>query len=195
MDVQREKKSSNAKIIEFDVSSEDDVKYIITHDINESEKVRYYGFKKHMQEDSDGIIKPKYQKLQKFILYESGKTYSRKKCDCQTITDRHAKSLFEITTSASENWRLKLYYLLTAIEHGFYVQDCYLCKHCYYSNEKEGSECKVKNEIIGTGADAVKCQFYEFDASVGDRVKPLYVPLDVWKRPTIQTHNPSFESF
>lgn len=58
------KKTSGAAIIEFDVASEDDVDYIISHDINESDKVRYYGFDLIRQDD----ITTK-QTLQRFILY------------------------------------------------------------------------------------------------------------------------------
>jgi len=164
------KKTSNAQIIEFYISSEEDVEYIITHDIKKSDKVRFYGFKNNIKQDEKGIIKPLFS-WQKFILYKSGKPYC-KECDCQTITKRHQKSLLEITVSISEDdvRLLYLYGLMQAKKQGLDVRNCYLCKHQCYSKEKECYECKLNDKEIEKGANAIKCQSYIFNSTIKDKL-------------------------
>jgi len=179
------KKASNAQIIEFDVSSEEDVEYIITHDVEESEKVRYYGFKNTIKQDESGIIKPAFP-LQKFILFKSGKTFC-KPCNCQTITNRRPSSLFEITTFKSEDniWLLNLYGLMKAREHGIPVKNCFLCVHYCYSEENECYECKIKKCKIEKGADAINCQSYIYDSTIEGKLVNQYKTfpiLDIWKK-------------
>lgn len=176
------KKASDAKIIEFDVTSEEDVDYIISHDISESDKVRFYGFnlKKH-----DNKILPAYS-LKKFILYKSGKTFC-KSINCQEIASRYPSSLFELTTRISEDqcWILNLYGLQEARKRGFDSPNCYLCEHYCYTEESDCYVCKISNAAIETGADALNCDKYIFNPNVYERIKllPLEI-LDIWDKKT-----------
>lgn len=178
----KEKIESGAHIIEFEIASEEDVDYIISHDINESDKVRYYGFRKEKYDDSR-LISPVHS-LYKFILYKSKKTFC-KKIDCQSIADRHHSSLFEITAKISKEdcWRLNMYGLMMATENGFQIPNCYTCEHHCYKSGEECHMCKIKDTVIEKGSDALKCQSYKFIPDVFDTVKsvPLEV-FDVWNK-------------
>ncbi len=176
------KKESNAKIIEFDVSSEEDVNYIISHDIKESEKVRYYGFKNLTKKDDVGIIPPKL-KLQKFILYKSGKPFC-KPTNCQSFNVRHPSSSFEITTKISEcnYWQLNLYGLKKALDLGYKFSNCYLCEHNFYDKEKGCGKCEISHTVIEKGSYAPKCESYIFKSSSFDQIKELSLNvLDIWR--------------
>lgn len=179
------KKTSNAQIIEFDVSSEEDIEYIISHDVEPSEKVRYYGFKNLIRKDEGGAIKPMLF-FRKFILYRSGKTFC-KEIDCQSITDHHSSSLFELATDIPEeyNWYLNLYGLMTAAERGLRFPNCYLCTHYCYNEENDSYECGIKKSVIEKGSDALSCDSYVFKTNAFDRLERLFLPfriIDMWSR-------------
>lgn len=177
------KKDSGARIIEFDVTSEEDVDYIISHDIKESDKVRYYGFDL-IRNDEKGLIKPA-RRLRKFILFKSGKIFCEKTC-CQDVENHRCTSLFEITTvnvSDEDCWRLTLYGLMKARERGFKYPSCFLCDHCYYNEESGRNECDINKIKIERGTDALNCVFYRFKPKVFEKIS--YWPiecLDIWSR-------------
>ncbi|MCM1068036.1 MAG: competence protein CoiA [Muribaculaceae bacterium] len=177
------KKTSDAQIIEFDVSSEEDIEYIISHDIEPSEKVRYYGFKNLIRIDDEGVIKPTLF-LRKFILYKSGKTFC-KKIDCQSITDHHSSSLFELTADIPEeyNWYLNLYGLITAAERGLQFPNCYLCEHYCYNEDDGCYECDIKKAVVEKGADALTCDSYVLRDNAADILNnnvPPFKIIDIW---------------
>lgn len=173
------KKTSNAQIIEFDVSSEEDVEYIISHDIESSEKVRYYGFKNLIRKDAVGAIRPSLF-LRKFILYRSGKTFC-KEIDCQSITNHHPSSLLEIVANIPEdyNWYLNLYGLMIAAERGLRFPNCYLCTHYCYNEENDGYECEIRKDVVEKGSDAINCSSFVHNNKAFDRLKTKYLPFDI----------------
>lgn len=181
------KKASNTPIIEFDVTSEDDVDYIVSHDIVECDKVRFYGFKKREIPDNAQLISPA-RTLQQFTLYKSGKTFC-KTTNCQSITYHKPSSLFELTTYISENnfWVLNLYGLMKAREQGFSFPNCYHCKHNCYSEENNCYVCEINNVKIEKGADALNCDDYIFKPDYSERIKDLQPKvLDIWSHNTTQ---------
>ena len=173
------KKTSNAKIIEFDVESEEDVEYIVTHDIEQSEKVRYFGFDNKVENDNNGIIKPKYS-LSKFIHYKSGKTFCTT-TNCQSVFCRCPSSIFELTTndlSKDKYWYLNLYGLMKARDHDIQFPNCFLCEHNNYKNGD--NECRIKKKIIEKGSDALMCKSYTFKSNVFERIKMHNIPFRVF---------------
>lgn len=176
------KKASNAKIIEFDITSEDDVEYIITHDIEATNKVKYYGFKNIVKTDDRHLIRPAFS-FQKFTLYRSGKTHC-KTMDCQSILERHGSAIFELTAKVpiANLWQLNKYGLLMAQKQGFKFPNCYFCQHYVYKSEIIGYGCNIKNAAIETGADALQCKSYAFKAISFERINRTFPiePLDVW---------------
>ncbi len=180
------KKASNARIIEFDVNSEDDIEYIVSHDIEESDKVRYYGFR-NTEEDNFNPIS-----LNKFRLYKSGKPRIVR-CNCKTILERHRSSLLEITANMSEadGTYLNLYGLIKARDLKISVSNCFLCEHCIYSPEAECNMCKIKNAKIDKGADALECNSYEVSLARCEKLKNKAMPftiLDMWTANNIAPH-------
>ncbi|MDE6491468.1 MAG: competence protein CoiA [Muribaculaceae bacterium] len=173
------KKASGVPIIEFDVASEEDVDYIISHEIKESDNVRYYGFDLIKKDKKIPSALP----LQKFILYKSGKTFC-KKIKCQSITYRYRTSLFELTTIISEEdyWCLNLYGLMKARERGFKFPNCYLCEH-YYKAESNSCKCKINDAEIKKGSDALECGDYIFKPSAFEKISSLqFDVLDIWSQ-------------
>lgn len=173
--------TSNAQIIEFEISSEEDLEYIINHDIIESEKVRYYGFKNRIKPDNDGLIKPQLH-LNKFILFESGKTFC-KKTVCQDFTTRGKSALFELTTNFPNKSLLTLHGLMLSHELGFKIPNCHLCKHYFYNNQCNHRECNLKKCSINTGADALQCNAYELNQFTLEEIKNMYIGscnTDIW---------------
>lgn len=167
------------------MASEEDVEYIISHDTEASDKVRYYGFRNLIRKDNDGLIKPTLY-FRKFILYKSGKTFC-KRIDCQSINEHHASSLFEITADIQDeyNWYLNLYGLKTAKEKGLQFPNCYLCQHYCYNEDNDSFECEIKKSIIEKGSDALTCNSYVFKPNALDRIEKQFIPLggiDTWSR-------------
>lgn len=174
------KKASGIPIIEFDVSSEDDVDYIISNDIKESNKVRYYGFNLR-RTDKTGLIPPA-RSLYKFFQYKSGKTFCEQ-TDCQIMKIRKRSSLFELTIDILEvNYlHLTLYGLMKARETGLEFPNCYLCEHYCYKDEIDCYKCEISDEKIEKGSDALKCKSYIFKSNIFEKIN--YIPirvLDIW---------------
>lgn len=177
------KKTSGARIIEFEITSEEDVDYIISHDITESDKVRYYGFRLDKFDKKDEVPR---QKFKKFILYKSGKT----KCvdiDCQSILNRKKSSIFELTTvSEVEFWVLNLTGLFAARESGLEFKNCYLCQHNCYNDQNKQFMCEIDDEIdyrIKKGAYALNCDKYQFTTRENEKIKQSQIGIiDIWSR-------------
>lgn len=176
------KKASNARIIEFDVNSEEDVEYIISHDIKESDKVRYYGFKNLIKRDRTGSIAPAY-KLQKFILYKSGKPICLP-TDCQSMTDHKPSSIFEITTNLDEDiGELYMYGLMKALEQGLNFPNCFLCKHKCFNLDTNCSICEINESFIETAHNALSCPSYIFKPTVFKNIKLSNLEvLHIWRQ-------------
>lgn len=181
----KQKITSGAAIIEFVIAKEEDVEYIISHDIKESDKVQYYGFKR-MRNDTEGLITPIHN-LQKFILYKSGKTFCTP-TDCQSIGIHKNSSLFEFTTYCTQDdyWKLYQFGLMKARERGFIIPYCFFCEHYIYTEECGCSKCQINNTFIEKGADALNCSFYTFKPSVFDKIKSYpFEQIALWIHPPL----------
>ena len=153
------KKNSGARIIEFEINSEDDVDKIINNDIRQNQYTTYYGFDTSPKIDKNRIyIKPVYH-LRKFILYKTGNVYANKKCTCQDYNQRHKTSLFEITI-ADTNVKIGHFFnysLAAAINLGYTIKNCIICEHKKYQKDTNCTLCTKKNIKIESGTDAVHC--------------------------------------
>lgn len=182
------KKNSKARIIEFEVHSEEDIDNIIINDIIESDHVHFYGFK-NAKFDETGQIKPLYN-LKKFIQYESGKIYANNICTCQDYKNRRKTSHFEMTIENNyiETNLFYLYGLIEAINCGFKVPNCYLCKHHKYDSENGCLYCLIKSMVIKKGYEAVSCPEVEFDERQYQNINNDFAffrqnrKIDIWKK-------------
>lgn len=172
------KKISNAKIIEFDVSCEEDIDYIISHDIEESDKCRYYGFKNLIKFDSENIIAPIYN-LEQFSLYKSGKTFC-KQINCKQISYHSSSSLFMLTArmSVHDYWHLNLLGLEQAYNHEIRLPNCYLCENKLYNAEQDCNVCKLSSLVIKKGSDCGNCKNYKFNYNSFDILKTM-APIEI----------------
>lgn len=174
--------SSGVPIIEFDVTSEEDVENIAHYKyIKESEKIRFYGFKTDFSEKEKDDVKPKFDNIQKFVLYNSGKTYINPKCNCKTIHTHNSNSIFEIITEKMHDYQiLKIYGLIKAHEAGFNHPNCLLCTHCSYSNKIHSYACTKSGHIVDEVHDAHGCYYMNVsDDHMISRLLPINV-LDMW---------------
>ena len=165
----QKKKESQKRIIEFEIHSEEDVEYIVTNDIQESEKVRFYGFTTN--EIIDKSIPAKHL-LSKFIYYRSGKAYPSSECNCKNYRNRRPNALLEVSFKdkyIAQNepeipcWHLFYWGLSLAWEKGHNVRNCYLCKHRNYPFEEKKLNCKLKHELTNEALTAIKCCDYSID--------------------------------
>lgn len=175
-----QKKTSNAKIIEFDVSSEEDIEYIVSHDIRESEKVRYYNFRIKTKK---GVIWPKLI-LPKFILYRSRKFRVDSKNSCLTIKSHHRSSIFEITVdeivpSRRNYWLLGIFGLMEAKNQGIEIHNCYLCENSCYLEDLNCCGCKIKKEKIAKAHDALNCKSFKYSPNLYNSVMPESLPFTI----------------
>lgn len=173
------KKNSMARIIEFDVYSEDDVDYIISNDIRESEMVRFFGF----NPNNNVADMPAKYLLNKFIYYRSGNAFARSQCDCRSYLKRRSSALVEITVrehnkevigsldSIEEISYGKLYNwgLSFAKKYGFSVRNCYLCLYHKYSFDNDVLTCDLKADSECEPKDASRCSDYCVDNSFCDK--------------------------
>ena len=165
----QKKKESQKRIIEFEIHSEEDVEYIVANDIQESEKVRFYGFTTN--EIIDKSIPAKHL-LSKFIYYKSGKAYPKSECNCKNYRNRRPNALLEVSFKdkyIAQNepeipcWHLFYWGLSLAWEKGHNVRNCYLCKHRNYPFEEKKLNCKLKHELTNEALTAIKCCDYSID--------------------------------
>ena len=182
------KKNSKARIIEFEVHSEEDVDNIINNDIVESDSVRFYGFK-NAEPDEDMKIRPLYN-LKKFILYKGGKIFANNTCTCKDYDYRRKTSNFEMAVE-NRNLEIDLFYLYGLVEarnHGYLVPNCYLCKHHKYDSENKCIYCESRSAIVEKGCDATSCNEYEFDEGQYSNINNDLASfrqnrkIDIWKK-------------
>ena len=176
----QKKKESHKRIIEFEVHSEEDVENIVTHDIQESDNVRFYGFSpKDMVEEA---IPARYL-LSKFIYYRTGKAFARSVCDCKTFRNRRRCSLLEVTIKdgnmspgvyserqgRSDSFSYGRFYnwgLALAISNGCDVRNCYLCNHRHYDFDENRLTCGLKPDETCEALHALSCSNYMLDVNL-----------------------------
>jgi len=152
--------NSKARIIEFEVHSEEDVDALVGHDIKEGDNVRFYGISS--TESANEIQIPPQVELSKFIMYKTGKAYTEKQCDCLSYLERKHSSIFEMSVLAHnmQIGEFHTYGLLEAKARGLEVKNCYLCKHNLYTG---CPMCGISSTAIHNGADALECDYFDFD--------------------------------
>lgn len=181
------KKESGAQIIEFLITSEEDVEYIISHDIEESGSVRYFSINE-VEEYKD--LQPAPHNLSKFILHKSGRSFVDQSVGCLSAFSRHPKAQFEIIFSPNnlKHGILYLYGLLRAREQGIEVNNCLLCTHLTFDESQEGKKrCDINNTIIKCNSDALSCRNFQYNNNIHTRLSHLLTSsnleiIDVWKR-------------
>jgi len=200
----QKKKRSNARIIEFEVYSEEDVEKIVSSDIRESETVHFYGF--NPPEEVDDDIPARHQ-LAKFVFYDSGKAYASSKCDCKTYMERRRSALMEVTIEDKTysygyypmwvddgtlnftfgrfyNWGISL-----AKEKGCKVRNCYLCKHHKYDFDEDVLTCELRPDEECETKDALHCdKFCEDEETYQKNITEFNKfaennLVDIWRRP------------
>jgi len=190
----QKKKESNARIIEFEVHSEEDVEKIITSDIRESETVNFYGFNPQIEVDDDFPAKP----LTKFVYFDSGKAYSNSECNCRSYMNRGKNVLMEITVDAEKLYDIPIFFedritsfshsllfywgLALAKKYGYNVRHCGFCKYCTYGS------CAFKSNKENKKKDAFHCEHYcENEDAYQKNIKELHKFMennivDIWQR-------------
>lgn len=151
----KKKKLSGAKIIEFEVHSEEDINNIINNDIRENENIRYYGFNINTTKTED--IRPLHN-LIKFTLFKSGKTFVETKCNCQIIENRRDSSIFELAINDIVTIDPGIFHnigLAVAKYNGFNVRNCFICN--------KRNECIRKKIDEEKGSDAIDCELFQFN--------------------------------
>lgn len=196
------KKESAARIIEFEVHSEEDVERIVNNDICESDTVNFYGF--YCRDLVDDNF-PARHILTKFVYYRSGKAYPKAQCDCKTYMNRRKSALFEmsvkgevdditssfttepnnrrcsLTSGRLYNWGLSL-----AKAEGYDVRNCYLCKHHKYDFENGVLSCDLEEDKVCEAKEAQECGNYDVDKDICNknleelRQYSQYNIVDVW---------------
>ena len=200
----QKKKESHKRIIEFEVHSEEDVENIVANDIQESETVRFYGFKP--KDIVDDEMHPRYS-LTKFIYYSSGKAYPEFECDCKTFRKRNGKALLDVTIKDRKygldmlserqggpevfsigrfyNWGLAL-----ARSKGCDVRNCYLCYHRHYDYDEGKLTCNLKPGKTCKASHALSCSEYLLDEDFYHKNLNDFTnfsqnnPVDVWSKTT-----------
>lgn len=176
-----QKKNSDAHIIEFEVHSEEDVEKLVAGcEIEESEVIKYYGFKID-NVAVDGQITPQH-KLDKFILYSSGKVYSPVKSTCFNYQKRVNTSCFEMTLEENSCHRDYFYRcgLIAAKEHNFDIRNCCICE--YYKSIKGGGWCSKRRFRLESYSCAIACEDYKLISGV--RYSTFYNDLSALSRYT-----------
>ncbi|MCQ2189804.1 MAG: competence protein CoiA [Paludibacteraceae bacterium] len=158
------KVNSKERIIEFTVSSEEDVESIISNDIKESDIVKYWNINKVFIDDQ---VKPLHQ-LNKFILYDSGKVYPYRNCSCMSYKNSSPSSSFELTMKSDVVSHLGIgrfcvYGLALAYQNGFKVKHCNICSKCKYEASDRVLKCGITNSVIENGSKALECSEYEMN--------------------------------
>ncbi|MDE6239720.1 MAG: competence protein CoiA [Muribaculaceae bacterium] len=187
------KKTSGARIIEFEVHSEEDVERIVTNDIRESDTTHLFGI---ASEKADNKFKPQ-QQLMKFVQYKNGSIFARSRCTCHDYLTRLPASLMEITVKTKDNkivnnMRHKevshsLFYKWS-VAYIYYLKgfpNCYLCmNHVFDSKNKV--MCNLEKRAGIKGTDAQDCINYTLDTELYDkylRAFKFFViknPINIW---------------
>lgn len=152
-----QKKESGARIIEFKIENEADINYIVSHNfIKNGSDVRYYGFKPH--DTYDDISPDAKACIDKFIVYESGKTFSTT-CTCLNYMKHNPKSIFElsIVQDVDSSYKAKNWGIAEALRRRLSVGNCQMCKF-YHSNDfYDIQKCNKHKALVRNTSAAVGC--------------------------------------
>lgn len=186
---EEKKISSDIKIIEIEIETEDDINQLDNH-IVESDKIH---FNNHFLRTSKETSEPLGIPVVRFFLYRSGKArvvptltfemvaeYEYTCCDKRAKVDRH--SIYEAEWPIPYNtdiWPL-LIGLVKANESGMNIRNCWLCKyHDYHCAGGIGDAlfCKAYKSK-GTPShpeqnQAVNCPYYEIEMDQYSLVKRI----------------------
>lgn len=151
-----DKKSSGMRIIEFEIESEEQAKDLLTKEISENDKVRFYNFvrkRNHILVDDISWQDEYGEKIVKAVLYESGKIYISQ-IDCKNIYSKPEIALAVAYIHPSGGWlpidyayiphdedwhRIRRSHHLKKAKE-FFAQKGFNVKSCdYCSNLKESS--------------------------------------------------------
>jgi hypothetical protein len=199
----QEKKNSKARIIEFDVRSEEDVDRIINSEIQESKKIRYYGFEP--QDIKDEEIQP-HHILYKFILFKNGYVSSNHQCTCQEFLEREKFARLEITCN-SENSPIEpnvgqqylfLYNSLTTFKlynwglaastnMNLKIKNCCMCRYKKPDTYNGKLKCKLKKIDQIKASEALQCSSFCIDNNIyienltEFKIYSKYNKVDIWE--------------
>jgi len=171
---EKEKLDSGHKIIEIQITSEEDIeslcldKIVASNKYSENPKqVVFYGFKK------ESLLKETLRAkfLSRFILYDSGKAYVSS-CDrefmCDSRNRKHSShSLIEFNIDGGNAYgNLLVIGLINALDYGFNVKNCQLCK--YLKEAWEGPMFCTMSKNYGTPqhpncSEALTCKYYRIN--------------------------------
>lgn len=185
---EQEKLDSGIRIIEFVITSEEDIDMILNNKIEASDKIRLYNF--HPKER---LAKPNnfYNLLHKFIVYPS------KKCDemtinCAGLFKRHGE--IEITTMQCGDYLDFADYggffsvaLVVALLYDKSLKHCCICEHYLCDSGNYDGICRITNTSrYSNGDEAQKCQYYCLNEE-SMRIKQEFYfqyrlrnPIDIW---------------
>lgn len=165
----QEKQYSGQRIIEIQIKSDDDLYSLINTPIKECRNIKFLGFNK-MSKIQKVLVK---RNLFRFQLFQSGAAYvsnfeDMPACDVKKI---NPKSILELNIDYGyiDDVTAYDYGLITAINMGYEVKNCRLCKY-----QKSGFETSMSpifcclSKKYGTPtypkqSDAGKCQYFRLD--------------------------------
>lgn len=184
----QEKQYSGQRIIEIQIKSDDDLYSLITAPIKESKSIKFMGFNR-ISKIKKVLAK---RNLFRFQLFQSGAAYvsnfeEMPTCD---VKKQNTKSILELNIDYGYIGDVTAYDygLITAINMGYEVKNCRLCKY-----QKSGFETSIMSSIFcclskkyGTPAypkqsDAGKCQYFRLDnMRINEINKELpHVPISI----------------
>lgn len=155
-----EKKRSGQRIIEFNVSSEEDIDRIVYSPIiRESEKVKFYGFRQN-QIFCGGFKR----RLFKYVLYRSGKSFVvQENVDCRNYGSPKPGAIYEMTAGTNRD-PVMMFLVGKSMAHrdGYLPKDCSIC---FWLGGKLGARiCKLYkkcgNPMLCKDNDARKCRMF-----------------------------------
>ena len=171
---EKEKLESGHKIIEIKITSEEDIEALCLGKIVASNKysenpnqVMFYGFKK------ESLLKETLHAkfLSRFILYDSGKAYVSsfdREFMCDSRNRKHSShSLIEFNIDeGNAHGNLLAIGLIKALDCGFNVKNCQLCK--YLKEAWEGPMFCTMSKNYGTPqhpnySEALICKYYRIN--------------------------------
>ena len=155
----QEKLHSGNKIIEIRIESEEDILQLVENGIVESDscnsegfnhlegdsqKIRFYGFKK--KDYKNNRISDKI-KFYRYILHQSGKMQFRPEvCDCKKLAKSRASSLLEICVHTSDSFDLYKQILYICFQK-FKIPNCILCKNYVDNYSGMGKICRLYKHL------------------------------------------------
>lgn len=159
----KEKQNSGAKIIEISVKNDEDIFKFMNLNIYECEEIKFIGF--------DTISKTELvltkRSLSRFWLYPDGAAYvnynsSEPNCNDERLKPRHVLEL-NIVIGYLGDFSAYDYGLVTAMEKGYDIKNCNLCRYKRLDYQRNVICCVYKK--LGTPqypeqTEACKCKFY-----------------------------------